>query len=70
MKCGPGWESNPLTTKCYMFVDQPLVWINAYDMCKSNNGDLVDIETLEEQNYLAGMYINEIIFLAYHRHRV
>ena len=60
VKCGLGWQSNPVTPNCYMFVDQPLSWLDAMNQCKQYGGDLVAIETLEEQNYLAGelMYSN------------
>ena len=54
VKCGPGWESNPITANCYMFVDEPLSWIDALNQCQRFHGNLVAIETLEEQNYLAG----------------
>ncbi|XP_053409086.1 macrophage mannose receptor 1-like [Mercenaria mercenaria] len=53
IKCGPGWESNPLTAYCYMFVDQPLSWLDALTQCRAYRGQLVSIESSQEINYLA-----------------
>ena len=54
MKCGPGWESNPLTSSCYKYVDEPLSWLDALNQCQQFHGTLVTVESLEEQNYLSG----------------
>lgn len=54
VKCGPGWESNPTTQFCYMFVDQPLSWLDALTSCQAYKGHLVTIESIQEINYLAG----------------
>ena len=40
-----------------MFVDEPLSWLDAVYQCKSFHGNLVAIESLEEQNYLAGEFL-------------
>ena len=58
VKCGPGWESNPITSNCYMFVDEPLTWLDAVNQCQNFHGNLVAIESLEEQNYLAGQQLS------------
>ncbi|XP_052806091.1 macrophage mannose receptor 1-like [Mya arenaria] len=55
VKCGPGWESNPLSAYCYMFVDKPLSWLDAHSECTSlRGGHLVSIESASEQSYVAG----------------
>ena len=57
VKCGPGWESNPVTSFCYIFIDEPLSWFDALNQCQQYHGNLVAIETLQEQNYLAGKHL-------------
>ncbi|XP_052254421.1 macrophage mannose receptor 1-like [Dreissena polymorpha] len=54
VKCGPGWDSNPLSPFCYMFVDQPLSWTDAQTECRNHQSDLLSIETVQEQAYIAG----------------
>ena len=54
VKCGPGWESNPITSSCYQFIDEPLAWVDALNQCQKLHSSLVSIETLSEQNYIAG----------------
>lgn len=58
LKCGPGWESNPTSDYCYIFVDEPLSWLDAKNQCQNFKGQLVAIESLEEINYLAGRPIS------------
>ncbi|KAL4229236.1 hypothetical protein ACF0H5_012275 [Mactra antiquata] len=53
-KCGPGWDSNPTSDYCYYYGDTPLSWLDALNSCRGMRGDLLSIESIEEQNYIAG----------------
>ena len=58
--CGPGWDLplTPLNTKesyCYKFTfDQNVSynWFEAWHNCKQEKGDLMQIESAEESNWL------------------
>ena len=44
-----------MTESCYMFVDQPLSWLDALNQCQAYKSTLVTVHSLTEQNYLAGI---------------
>ncbi|XP_053381702.1 uncharacterized protein LOC123546205 [Mercenaria mercenaria] len=44
------WEHHG--EKCYHFATQPINWFDASEKCKELNGDLVEIESKEENDYI------------------
>ncbi|KAJ8306846.1 hypothetical protein KUTeg_014930 [Tegillarca granosa] len=56
IKCGELWEEDPNTDYCYQFNTKTLDWEDSRDNCRTQGGDLVNIQTREES-----FYINSII---------
>ncbi|XP_013886687.1 type-2 ice-structuring protein, partial [Austrofundulus limnaeus] len=52
LKCGAGWE--PLGGKCYYFNTDKLNWKDSRRSCRDVGGDLVKIDSREEQGFLKG----------------
>ncbi|KAF7661701.1 hypothetical protein LDENG_00255820 [Lucifuga dentata] len=50
MKCEDGWESD--RRKCYYFSTNPLTWSQSRSECQGKGGDLVKIDSKEEQKFL------------------
>ncbi|XP_072039429.1 kielin/chordin-like protein [Amphiura filiformis] len=49
--CPPGWQG--FGSKCYLFLaNQPQTWDRAYETCQEENGNLLEIESMEENNYV------------------
>ena len=51
-----GWQA--FGGSCYIRVDNKASWAGAREACRTNNADLVVIETEEEEDFLRGMYAN------------
>ncbi|KAG8004889.1 C-type lectin domain family 4 member A [Nibea albiflora] len=50
MKCEEGWEQNG--TQCYYFSTNALTWSESRDECRRRGGDLVKVDSVEEQAFL------------------
>ncbi|XP_039598898.1 low affinity immunoglobulin epsilon Fc receptor-like [Polypterus senegalus] len=48
--CKPGWV--PFRSKCYFISTNILTWKASRDWCETRRGRLVNIETLEEQDFI------------------
>uniref|UniRef100_A0A8C6S658 C-type lectin domain-containing protein n=1 Tax=Neogobius melanostomus TaxID=47308 RepID=A0A8C6S658_9GOBI len=59
VRCDAGWRLNG--TKCYHFSSNRLNWTESRDMCQRLRGDLVKIESREEQEFLDGKLQTEMI---------
>ncbi|XP_069120617.1 macrophage mannose receptor 1-like isoform X2 [Argopecten irradians] len=53
VNCGLLWEADPNSNNCYQFQDQQLDWNDARTTCRHQGGDLLSIESREEQFYIA-----------------
>ena len=49
-QCDGGWHYDVATTKCYYFHSADQGWQAAADYCKSTGGDMVSVNSPEEQN--------------------
>ncbi|XP_019126341.1 C-type lectin domain family 4 member C isoform X1 [Larimichthys crocea] len=50
LKCEEGWERNG--TQCYYFSTNKLTWSESRAECRQRGGDLVKIDSVEEQSFL------------------
>ncbi|KAG8004890.1 C-type lectin domain family 4 member F [Nibea albiflora] len=50
LKCEEGWEQNG--TQCYYFSTNKLTWSESRDECRRRGGDLVKVDSVEEQAFL------------------
>ena len=49
-KCPAGWYGYSLQSKCYRFVSKDaMTWSDARDFCKIHGGDLLRIDSAQEQ---------------------
>uniref|UniRef100_A0A3Q3BJA4 C-type lectin domain-containing protein n=1 Tax=Kryptolebias marmoratus TaxID=37003 RepID=A0A3Q3BJA4_KRYMA len=64
LKCGAGWEEHG--GKCYYFNTNRTSWSDSRASCRDLGGDLVKIDSREEQDFLVkrvrGMMRNEVDF--------
>ena len=52
--CGPLWLDDPNSFSCYMFNTERLSWLDARRYCQANHGDLVSINSKQEQFFING----------------
>ncbi|XP_027142896.1 CD209 antigen-like protein C isoform X3 [Larimichthys crocea] len=60
LKCEEGWERNG--TQCYYFLTNNLTWSDSRDECRQRGGDLVKIDSVEEQSFLQHRLKEKMIY--------
>ncbi|CAH1774399.1 unnamed protein product [Owenia fusiformis] len=52
-KCGPYWEDDVLSEYCYQFITTASSWTDSRATCQDHGGDLLSINSVHEQRYIA-----------------
>jgi len=60
--CPEGYIVNEKFSKCYKYYGQSSTWYDAQNVCKVNGGQLVTIESVEENNYIFSLAVPYLEF--------